>query len=118
MLNVETRQIQKDRFSAVKKISKKYDAQVLLKGTGSLVCVSNNSTIGVCISGNPGMATGGMGDVLSGIIGGLLAQGVNQNHCLGLAACLHAEAADMAAKGRQRSLLPSDLFKTLRLLIG
>ena len=118
LLNVETLIIQKDRFSAVKKISKKYDAQVLLKGTGSLVCVSNNSTIGVCISGNPGMATGGMGDVLSGIIGGLLAQGVSQNHCLALATCLHAEAADMAAKGRQRSLLPSDLFKTLRRLIG
>ena len=118
LLNVETVQIQKDRFSAVKKISKKFHAQVLLKGTGSLVCVSNNSTIGVCTAGNPGMATGGMGDVLSGIIGGLLAQGVNQNHCLALATCLHAEAADMAAKGQQRSLLPSDLFKTLRLLIG
>ena len=118
LLNVETVQIQKDRFSAVKKISKKYHAQVLLKGTGSLVCVSSNSTIGVCTAGNPGMATGGMGDVLSGIIGGLFAQGVNQNHCLALATCLHAEAADMAAKGRQRSLLPSDLFKTLRLLIG
>jgi len=118
LLNVETVQIQKDRFSAVKKISKKYHAQVLLKGTGSLVCVSNNSTIGVCTAGNPGMATGGMGDVLSGIIGGLLAQGVNQNHCLALATCLHAEAADTVSKGRQRSLLPSDLFKPLRLLIG
>ena len=118
MLNAETFEIQKDRFSAVKKISKKYDAQVLLKGTGSLVCVSSNSTIGVCTAGNPGMATGGMGDVLSGIIGGLLAQGVNQNHCLAFATCLHAEAADIAAKGRERSLLPSDLFKTLRVLIG
>jgi NAD(P)H-hydrate epimerase len=59
-----------------------------------------------------------MGDVLSGIIGGLLAQGVNHNHCLALATCLHAEAADMAAKGQQRSLLPSDLFKPLRRLIG
>ena len=118
LLNVETVQIQKDRFSAVKKISKKYHAQVLLKGTGSLVCVSNNSTISVCTAGNPGMATGGMGDILSGIIGGLLAQGVNQNHCLALAACLHAKAADTAANGRQRSLLPSDLFKPLRRLIG
>jgi NAD(P)H-hydrate epimerase len=118
LLNVETSQIQKDRFSAVKKMAKKYHAQVLLKGTGSLVCVSANSTIGVCTAGNPGMATGGMGDVLSGIIGGLLAQGVNHNHCLALATCLHAEAADMAAKGRQRSLLPSDLFKPLRRLIG
>ena len=118
LLNVDTFEIQKDRFSAVKKISNKYDAQVLLKGTGSLVCVSSSLTIGVCTAGNPGMATGGMGDVLSGILGGLLAQGVNQNHCLALAVCLHAEAADMAAKGRQRSLLPSDLFKTLRLLLG
>jgi len=118
LLNVETSQIQKDRFSAVKKMAKKYHAQVLLKGTGSLVCVSANSTIGVCTAGNPGMATGGMGDVLSGIIGGLLAQGVNHNHCLALATCLHSEAADMAAKGRQRSLLPSDLFKPLRRLIG
>ncbi len=118
LLNMDTAQIQKDRFYAVKKMAKKYNAQVLLKGTGSLVCVSANSTIGVCTAGNPGMATGGMGDVLSGIIGGLLAQGVNQNHCLALATCLHAETADMAAKGQQRSLLPSDLFKTLRRLIG
>ena len=118
LLNMDTVQIQKDRFSAVKKITKKYHAQVLLKGTGSLVCISASSTIGICTAGNPGMATGGMGDILSGIIGGLLAQDVNQNHCLALAACLHAEAADKAAKGRQRSLLPSDIFKPLSYLIG
>ena len=118
LLNVETEQIQKDRFYAVKKISRKYHSQVLLKGAGSLVCVSANSTIGVCTAGNPGMATGGMGDVLSGIIGGLLAQGVNQNHCLSLATCLHAEAADIAAKDQQRGLLPSDIYNPLMRLIG
>ena len=118
LLNVETKNIQKDRFYAVKKISRKYHSQVLLKGTGSLVCISANSTIGVCTAGNPGMATGGMGDVLSGIIGGLLAQDVNQNHCLALAACLHSEAADIAAKNQQRGLIPSDLFNPLRRLIG
>ena len=118
LLNVETEQIQKNRFYAVKKISRKYHSQVLLKGAGSLVCVSANSTIGVCTAGNPGMATGGMGDVLSGIIGGLLAQGVNQNHCLALAVCLHAEAADIAAKDQQRGLLPSDIYNPLRRLIG
>ena len=91
---------------------------MLLKGAGSLVCVDADSAVGVCVAGNPGMATGGMGDVLSGIIGGLLAQGVNQNKCLPLAVCLHAEAGDIAAERQQRSLLPSDLFNPLRRLIG
>lgn len=118
LLNQNTTEIQNNRFAAVKEIAKKYQAQVLLKGAGSLVCVSEDSAIGVCVAGNPGMATGGMGDVLSGIIGGLMAQGVDQSKCLPLAVCLHAEAGDMAAKGRQISLLPSDLIEPLRQLIG
>lgn len=118
LLDENTTEIQNNRFVAVKKIAKRYRAQVLLKGAGSLVCVDADSAVGVCVAGNPGMATGGMGDVLSGIIGGLLAQGVNQNKCLPLAVCLHAEAGDIAAERQQRSLLPSDLFNPLRRLIG
>jgi NAD(P)H-hydrate epimerase len=118
LLDQDTTEIQNNRFTAVKKIAKHHHAQVLLKGAGSLVCISLDSAIGVCVAGNPGMATGGMGDVLSGIIGGLLAQGVNQNKCLPLAVCLHAEAGDIAARRQQRSLLPSDLFNPLRRLIG
>ena len=118
LLDENTVEIQNNRFSAVKRIAERYHAQVLLKGAGSLVCIAEDSAIGVCVTGNPGMATGGMGDVLSGIIGGLLAQGVNQGKCLPLAVCLHAEAGDIAAEKQQRSLLPSDLFNPLRRLIG
>ncbi len=49
--------------------------------------------------GNPGMASGGMGDVLSGIIGGLLAQGLNLSQAAMLAVCIHGLAADLAAEG-------------------
>jgi len=118
LLNKNTDAIQNNRFAAIKEIAKKYQAQVLLKGSGSLVCESENSTVGICVAGNPGMATGGMGDILTGVIGGLLAQGVDKAKCLALATCLHAEAGDMAAKDGQKSLLPSDLIKPLRKLIS
>ena len=58
-----------------------------------------------------------MGDILSGVLGGFLAQGINPDECSRLAVYLHAVAGDMAAKrGGQRGLMASDLFDYLRIL--
>jgi len=118
LLNVTTGEAQADRFSAVKALQKKFDCPALLKGAGSLVCTSNDALIGLCTAGNPGMATGGMGDVLSGIVAGLMAQGIKSDKALPLGVCLHAKAADAAAETGERGLIATDLFGPLKELVN
>ena len=77
------------------------------------------STVGVCPFGNPGMASGGTGDVLSGVLGALLAQGLAAGAAARLGVCLHARAADLAAAaGGERGLLATDLVPWLRRLLN
>ena len=91
---------------------------MLLKGSGSLIC-SDNGSVSLCPYGNPGMASGGMGDVLSGLIGGLVAQGLEPSYALQLAVCLHAKAADIASSEQgERGLLASDLIPIVRNLLN
>jgi len=118
LLGVTTETIQQDRFSAVQAIQTRYGGVVVLKGAGTLVC-GQDGCIAVCTGGNPGMASGGMGDVLSGIIGGLMAQGLTGLEAAQLAVCLHAEAADIAASLQgERGLLASDLMVHLQALVN
>jgi NAD(P)H-hydrate epimerase len=109
--------VQADRFAAVRAISARYNASVILKGAGSLLA-SADGLIGVVTDGNPGMASGGMGDVLSGILGGLVAQGLSAHDAARLGAVIHACAADLAAEDLgQRSLLATDLIPYLGQLL-
>src|SRR5690606_26248422 len=118
LLGVNTADVQADRYAFVQAIQQRYGGAVILKGAGSLVA-SKNGLPGVVIEGNPGMATGGMGDVLSGILGGLLAQGLSLGDSAQLGACLHAAAADLAAdEVGQRSLLATDLIPYLCQLLS
>lgn len=110
--------VQANRFQSVQALYEKFHCPVLLKGAGSLVCTAIDEPIGLCTAGNPGMATGGMGDVLSGIVAGLFAQGLPSDVALPLAVCLHAEAADVAARKGERGLLATDLFGPLQQLIN
>jgi NAD(P)H-hydrate epimerase len=73
---------------------------------------------GVCMQGNPGMASAGMGDVLSGILGGLLAQGLALQQATELATLIHAMAGDRAAENGERGLLATDLYRPLRSLVN
>jgi len=117
LLGVTTAEVQADRFAAVRAISERYNASVILKGAGSLVA-SVDGLIGVVTDGNPGMASGGMGDVLSGILGGLMAQGLSAHDAARLGAVVHACAADLAAEDLgQRSLLATDLIPYLGQLL-
>jgi NAD(P)H-hydrate epimerase len=107
LLGERTAAVQADRFSAAQRLSQ-FSAAVVLKGNGSII--AGDGGLSLCAAGNPGMASGGMGDVLSGIIGGLMAQGVPANRAARLGTLLHAMAGDNAAAAvGQPGLLASDL---------
>lgn len=117
LLETTVEEIQADRFSAVKQLSEKFGGTVVLKGNGSLI-YSEGSTY-LCDKGNPGMASGGMGDILTGIISSLLAQGFSRTEAAKVGVHLHAAAGDAAAKGAgERGLLASDLMPSIRRLIN
>ncbi|MEO0367421.1 MAG: NAD(P)H-hydrate dehydratase [Pseudomonadota bacterium] len=113
LLKTNTAAIQSNRLQAAEEIAKQYQAVCVLKGFGTVVA-SNNNQSAICTLGNPGMASAGMGDVLTGIVVGLLAQGLScwDAACAGV--WLHSHAADIAA-GRvgERSLLASDVITVL-----
>lgn len=116
LLNTSVEKIKSNRILAAKKLSKKYSAVVVLKGHETIVC--SKDKIFLCNKGNPGMASGGMGDVLSGIISSLVAQKLSllESACLGVN--LHAEAGDEYAEAiGQRGLIPSDVIEIVKELI-
>ncbi len=117
LLGKTVEDVQSSRTAAAIELQKKFGGVVVLKGAGTVV-VNNKKVLGICDEGNPGMATGGMGDVLTGVIAGLLAQGVSLSQAARLGVCLHAKAGDLAAEEGQRGLLASDLFPFLRRLLG
>ncbi|MEH6452987.1 MAG: NAD(P)H-hydrate dehydratase [Psychromonas sp.] len=116
LLGCSIAKIEEDRFSAVRNLQRSFGGIVILKGAGSLIC--DGKQIYVANVGNPGMASGGMGDVLSGIIIGLLAQGLNLLPAATLAVCIHGQAGDLAAQQDERGLLASDLFPYIRKLVN
>jgi NAD(P)H-hydrate epimerase len=106
--------VQADRFAAVEELARRFDCVVVLKGAGTLVAAPGETTA-VIGAGNPGMATGGMGDVLTGVIAALHAQHMSRFQAAIHGALLHGAAGDAAAKiDGERGLLPSDLFVHLR----
>jgi NAD(P)H-hydrate epimerase len=117
LLQCSSQHIEEDRFAAAGEIAQRYRATVVLKGAGTLVCESNQD-IHVCEGGNPGMASGGMGDVLSGVIAGLVAQGLAPGVAARAGVLLHAAAADLAAADGERGLLAGDLMSPLRTLVN
>lgn len=118
LLGISTDAILSDRFASAEKIQQTFSGAVILKGAGSLV-VGESGITGIVTQGNPGMASGGMGDILSGIVGGLLAQGLSIENAARLAAVLHANAGDLAAdEFGQRSLLATDLIPYLCQLLS
>lgn len=118
LLDTDARTIQEDRPAAAAALAQRYDAAVVLKGAGSLIHGTEDG-LWVCTAGNPGMAVGGMGDVLTGVIAGLLAQGLTPETAARVGVLLHAAAADeAAAAGGERGLLPGDLFVELRRLVN
>lgn len=107
LLGISTAEVQADRFAAAIAIAQRYSAVVVLKGVGSLI--TDGERIALCTAGNPGMACAGMGDVLTGVIAGCLAQRLSAFDAACLGVCAHAAAGDLAYRARGNSLLASDL---------
>ena len=118
LIGCSTAEIQQNRFAAVAELQRRFGGVVILKGAGTLVADNIASHMGVCHFGNPGMATGGMGDVLSGVLGALLAQGLSPSEAARLGVCIHAQAADMAAKAGERGMAATDLIPFLRQVVN
>lgn len=93
LLGRTTEAVQADRLAAALDLAKWFRAEVVLKGAGS-ICASPDGSWSINTTGNPGLASGGTGDVLAGIAGALLAQGLAAPAALRLAVCLHGAAAD------------------------
>ncbi|RUR17986.1 NAD(P)H-hydrate dehydratase [Legionella sp. km535] len=113
LLSCSSREIQEDRYQSAMAIQQQYGGVVVLKGTGTVIQSAEGHRF-VCPKGNPGMATAGMGDVLSGIIAGLCAQGLSLIDAAKLGVWIHADAGDQCTKSRgEAGVLASDLLNVL-----
>lgn len=118
MLNIKVADIQGDRFSAMQSLLENFPGTFVLKGAGTLVG-AQGQVPGLCDRGNPGMAVAGMGDVLSGVCGAMLARGFTPAVAARASVFVHARAADMQAEARgEVGLRASDLLPSLRTLLN
>ncbi len=117
LLDMSAASIQEDRLSAMEKLTDKYGGTIVLKGAGTLVS-SSDGPPWICTSGNPGMASPGMGDVLTGVVAALLAQDLSFESAAAFGVEIHARAGDRAAKSGQRGLIASDVLQELRPLVN
>lgn len=116
LLGCSVAEVEQNRFQAISELQGKYGGVVVLKGAGTLVYDGHD--IFVCNAGNPGMATGGMGDVLTGIIAAMLAQGLSPSDAAKVGTLIHSLAADRLAKQYgQIGLLASDIIIESRAVI-
>jgi NAD(P)H-hydrate epimerase len=116
LLDTDAATIQADRFAAAEAIASRYQAVCVLKGSGTVVAAGGG--FGVCVLGNAGMATAGMGDVLTGVISALMAQGASADMAARLGVCAHGYAGDLAALEGQRGLMAGDLIEQLRTAVN
>ena len=125
LLGQSVAEVQLDRPAAALALAERVAAAgcgvSVLKGAGSVIAEQNSSAgglLGVCGHGNPGMASAGMGDVLSGVIGGLMAQGMSAAAAAQLGVTVHSRAADVAVERTgERGLLATDLLPEMMRLL-
>jgi len=143
LLGVSVAEIQADRFAAARAIAQRYGGVCVLKGSGTLIATAmdggsaereavptgtnagavfppshSEPSMWLCDRGNPGLATGGSGDVLTGVIVALLAQGLAPNEAARLGVWVHASAGDRVAANGERGMMASDLLASLRDIIN
>lgn len=119
LLGCDTATVQSDRLHGARELAKRFNAHVVLKGAGS-VCAFPDGRWAINSTGNPGLASGGTGDVLAGMIGALLCQGLPAAQALQLAVCVHGAAADaLVARGEGPiGLTASELLPEVRRLLN
>ncbi len=112
LLDISTEEIQADRISALDRLVARYGGTVVLKGAGTLVGTKGRITA-LCERGNPGMASAGTGDVLTGAVAGILAQCRDTWLAARVGVLVHAMAGDAAARTGERGLIASDIAREL-----
>jgi len=117
LLKTQVERIQLDRFAAALDIQHQYGGVAVLKGSGTVIQAEDSAPF-VCTAGNPGMATGGMGDILSGVIGGLAAQKFPLALAAQMGVYIHAVAGDLAGREGERGLIATDLLPYIRQLVN
>lgn len=117
LLGMGTGDVQTDRLAALGGLEERYGGTVVLKGAGTLVGAPGRIP-GVCERGNPGMASAGMGDVLTGAIAGILAQCRDPWLAARVGVLTHAMAGDAVARTGERGLLASDVARELRTCVN
>ena len=115
LLACSTQEVQRDRFAAARKIVQQYGGVCVLKGNGTLIQDTHQCYL--VNAGNPGMATAGAGDVLTGIISSLWAQCQTAFTAAAYGAWLHARAGDLAAQSGQNGIVASDITDQLKILL-
>jgi NAD(P)H-hydrate epimerase len=113
-LGCTTSEVEADRFAAVQALCRRYAPVAVLKGAGTLIAGESHRPLALCSDGNPGMASGGMGDVLTGVIAAFIAQGHSLEDAAELGVSLHGAAGDRAAQQGEKGVLASDLIEQLR----
>ena len=117
LLGAQPAEIQRDRLGALRGIVERYGGTCVLKGANTLV-QGPTPTPWVCDRGNPGMATAGSGDVLTGVIAALLATTHDRELAATAGVFLHAEAGDRAARHGMRGMIASDIVAELRSVVN
>lgn len=113
LLEMAAADVQRDRRAALRALQERYGGTVILKGAGTLVSAEDGPPW-LCSAGNPGMASPGMGDALTGIVASLWAQGCSRTRAAVCGVEVHARAGDAAAADGERGLIASDLLDQLR----
>ncbi|MGV6827180.1 MAG: NAD(P)H-hydrate dehydratase [bacterium] len=117
LLACATKDIQQDRLMAAADLVQRYGGVALLKGAGTVIDNDEQGPPAICSDGNSGMASGGMGDLLTGIIASLIAQGHDLRSAAEIGVCMHAHAADIVAEENgARGMLASDLLPEIQRL--
>jgi NAD(P)H-hydrate epimerase len=117
LLGTDAGAVQRDRLGAARAIAARYGGCCVLKGARTLVQAGEGVPL-VCDRGNPGMATAGSGDVLTGIIAALLAAGVPPALAAPAGTWLHATAGDRAARAGERGMIAGDLIAELKAVVN
>jgi NAD(P)H-hydrate epimerase len=117
LLGTTTAAVQADRLAAAHALQARYGGTIVLKGAGSLV-QSPGEIPAICDRGNPGMATGGMGDVLTGVIAGIAGQCGDLPLAARAGVYVHAQAGDIAARRGERGLLAGDVVDQVRACVN
>ncbi|MEN8255306.1 MAG: NAD(P)H-hydrate dehydratase [Verrucomicrobiota bacterium] len=113
LFGLKVEDVQEDRFGMAKMAAAKLGATIVLKGAGTMVAAPEHP-LAINLTGNPGMASGGSGDVLAGIIAGLAGQGIPPFEAACAAVWLHGRAGDLAAAEKsQASIIAPDLIEKI-----